>query len=311
MSINFSERSWKKMGLIYKPGLIDKPWAVLNSTLPTPFQIDDNTIRIYMGFGTSDNVSSIGYIDVEASDPLKIKKISTNPVLSPGESGEFDDNGVVPISLVKNGNELLLYYVGFQLGVKVRYYLFSGVAISRDNGETFTKLQSVPILDRSHTERFIRTAPCVMKDGDIWRMWYLGGNSWIEHDNKQLPLYDVKYVESESPFKWPSKGQLIISNSKGEHGFGRPFIFNHEGLFYMFYSIRFIEKGYRLGYAISKDGNTWLRKDDFKGLEVSESGWDSEMICFGAPIFLKDKILLFYNGNQYGQSGMGYAEFPL
>jgi len=39
-------------------------------------------------------------------------------------------------------------------------------------------------------------------------------------------------------------------------------------------------KTYRIGYAESFDGLQWIRKDDDVGIDVSKTGWDSEMICY-------------------------------
>jgi len=64
----------------------------------------------------------------------------------------------------------------------------------------------------------------------------------------------------------------------------------------------------RIGYAESRDGITWLRRDNAFGLLPSDEGWDSEMTCYPAVIPLeRDRLLMFYNGNGYGRSGVGAA----
>ena len=60
-------------------------------------------------------------------------------------------------------------------------------------------------------------------------------------------------------------------------------------------------------YAESKDGISWERKDDKVGIDVSESGWDSEMICYPFVFEHKGQKYLLYNGNGYGKTGLGYA----
>jgi hypothetical protein len=64
---------------------------------------------------------------------------------------------------------------------------------------------------------------------------------------------------------------------------------------------------YRLGYAESRDGIKWNRKDDQVGINVSPSGWDSEMIEYPFYYAQNDKEYLFYNGNGFGKTGFGYA----
>jgi hypothetical protein len=75
----------------------------------------------------------------------------------------------------------------------------------------------------------------------------------------------------------------------------------------MWYSIRSTTHPYRLGYAESTDGLHWIRKDDEVGIHTSSSGWDSEMICFPCVIDVAGQRYLFYNGNQHGKTGFGYA----
>ena len=64
---------------------------------------------------------------------------------------------------------------------------------------------------------------------------------------------------------------------------------------------------YRLGYAESKDGLEWIRKDQQVGISRSESGWDSEMMEYCHRYAHGNRTYLFYNGNQFGRSGFGYA----
>lgn len=78
-------------------------------------------------------------------------------------------------------------------------------------------------------------------------------------------------------------------------------------IYKMWYSIRSISAPYKIGFAESEDGLNWKRKDSEVGIEKSESGWDSEMICYPNVISIKGKWHMFYNGNRHGESGFGYA----
>jgi len=274
--------------------------------VPTPVLLDE-VVRIYLGFLDDDKVGRIGFVDVDADNPSSILRVSDKPVLDIGVSGAFDDNGVLPSSIVKFKSNEYLYYWAFQLGVKVRYYLFSGLAVSDDEGETFRRYSQVPILERNH-DLFLRSAPYVMLDGRTWKMWYVGGSEWTEVNGKLVPVYRVKYLESQDGMKWGGSGELCLDlKNEDEHGIGRPFIIKENGLYKMFYSIRTRSKGYRLGYSESDDGINWTRKDEEIGIDVSEQGWDSKMICYSSILKVKDRTYMFYNGNNFGETGFGYA----
>lgn len=299
---------WKKQGVIYCANETH-PWALSHAALPVPYKLDEETIRIYCAFRAQHNVSRVGYVDVKADDPKHVIRVSNTPALDVGRPGTFDDNGVIPVSVVPYGDQLYMYYGGFELGVKVPYFLFAGLAISRDGGNSFQRYQQVPILDRSDKELFFRTATCVLKEGAIWKVWYIAGSGWVEHNGKKLPHYIIKYAESADGINWPDEGTTCIELKEGEHGFGRPYVIrNAQGLYQMYYSIRTFSRLYHLGYAESLDGKRWIRKDKELGLEVSPEGPDSEMICYSAVWQHGDRTYLFYNGNNYGGTGICYAE---
>ena len=64
---------------------------------------------------------------------------------------------------------------------------------------------------------------------------------------------------------------------------------------------------YRIGFASSLDGRHWQRNDSLAGIDVSLSGWDSEMICYPCVFEHHDRMYMLYNGNDYGKTGFGLA----
>ena len=68
------------------------------------------------------------------------------------------------------------------------------------------------------------------------------------------------------------------------------------------------ENGYRIGYASSIDLINWERDDSKAGIDVSEEGWDSEMISYPHVFELDGKIYMLYLGNGVGREGFGLAE---
>lgn len=298
---------WEKRGQIYRPdGSL--PWAKKHAFPPTPIRLRPGVIRLYVSFTDDQLVGRVGYIDVDAGNPARIVGISREPVLDIGQSGAFDENGVVPTSIVAVGDELYLYYVGFQLGYKVRYYQFQGLAISRDGGETFVRHSRVPIIDRSDAELVNRTSAFVMLEDGRFRMWYVGGSDWTEVGGKPLPIYNLRYLESADGKTWGREGRVVIDfKDQNEHALGRAWVFKHDGRYKMLFSRRSRTTGYRLGYAESPDGVSWTRKDDEAGLDISDSGWDANMVAYTSIATTDDGVYLFYNGNDCGQTGFGYA----
>lgn len=299
---------WCKKGRIYVPDG-SKWWAKKYAFPPTPYVLNEEVIRVYVAFCDDNTVGRIGYVDILADDPLKVLRVSDEPVLDIGQPGAFDENGVLPTSIVKVDNEIYLYYVGYQLGMKVRYFQFEGLAISEDGGASFRRQWRVPVTDRSDAEMLNRTSAFVRLRNSQFEMWYVGGSEWTTVNGKSLPMYNIRYLTSADGVNWGKEGQVCVDYANDdEHAFGKPFIFEDGNLQRMFYSVRTRSKGYRLGYAESVDGLNWTRKDSEIGIDVSDSGWDSQMIAYSSLVRHKDKVYLFYNGNNLGESGFGYAE---
>lgn len=265
-------------------------------------------IRVYAAFLNDASVGRVGYVDVDACDPLRVLDVSRRPALDIGVPGTFDDNGVSPVCLVRDGEDLHLFYNGWQIGTRIRYTLFLGMATSSDGGETFVRRSQVSTLDRADEELFFRTAACVLPDGDRWKMWYIGGDRWVDVHGKLVPQYNLRYLESERLDSWSGAGRVVMDVRGGdEHGFGRPAVLREGDHYIMWYSARTMSKRYRIGYAESPDGLEWTRRDELAGIDVSVSGWDSEMIAYPCIQATRWGTYMFYNGNNYGETGFGVA----
>jgi len=163
---------WENRGLLIKP-VKSLWWMQTHAMLPTPEPIGDNLYNIYFSGRDKFNRSHIGCAVVEVEqDSLKLLEIQREPVLSPGELGCFDDSGVTPSCILKEGEKTYLYYIGWRPRSSVRMELVAGLAVKRD-GFKFERVSKVPILNRTDREPVsILTAPYVIKEHGIYRMWY-------------------------------------------------------------------------------------------------------------------------------------------
>jgi hypothetical protein len=302
--------NWTKKGLIIEPqkGLW---WMQSHAMLPTAEQIQDDIFKIYFSGRDTQNRSQIGFATVNVKDgSIELLEISSDPVFTIGERGCFDDNGVTPSCVIKNGDKLHLYYIGWNSGsTTIRLSLIAGLAISDDNGQTFRRNSRAPLLDRTDVEPFtIMTAPFVLKDDKCWRMWYVSCIGWIDKDN---PKYNLKYAESEDGIVWKRDGVVCIDLDDKETALARPCVLKENGRFKMWFSYKDPAIGYRIGYAESENGKDWKRLDEIAGINVSKNGWDSNMIEYSFVFDHDGYRYMLYNGNNYGAYGIGYAIIKL
>jgi hypothetical protein len=305
---------WIKKGLIFKPDN-NYDWMISHAQRPLVEKLDDDVLRIYFGTRDQNNRTVTTFIEVEAVNPQNVLYIHNKPVLGLGKLGCFDDSGAMLSWIVNRGAVRYLYYTGWNNGTTVPYRNSIGLAVSCDYGRTFGRLSDGPIVDRNYTEPHFCAAPCVVVENGIWRMWYSSCVKWEIYDDKPEPFYHIKYAESDDGKNWRREAKVCIDfKSSDEAGITTPSVLR-EGLIYrMWYSYRHLKEyrtnakhSYRIGYAESKDGLDWNRKDESVGIDISETGWDSEMVAYPHVYKHKDQTFMVYNGNGFGRSGFGYA----
>jgi hypothetical protein len=309
--------AWQKKGLIYCPDGT-KSWSLSHAQVPvTDLDLAHNKIRIY--FSTRDEFgrSLPDFIEVAANNPLKIITKNSEPLLPLGAPGTFDDCGVMPSWIVNFQNKKYLYYIGWNVRNTIPYHNAVGLAISHDNGATFEKISAGPLWDRNYKEPHYSGSSCVLvDDNNVWRNWYLSCTEWRLVNGKMEPRYHIKYAESQDGIEWRREGVISIDYlDDNEAGIVKASVIKENNLYRMWYSYRNFSEyrtnsnsSYRIGYAESTDGMHFKRMDHLSGIDISNKGWDDLMICYPHVVDVKNKRLMFYNGNGFGQSGFGYAE---
>lgn len=308
--------SWLKKGLVYTPNQ-KYNWNQSHAQVPVVDAISDKVWRIYYATRDKNNISRTSFIEVEAGKPENILYEHSSPILELGKLGTFDDCGIMPTCIIntEKGNEKYLYYIGWTTRESVPYQNSIGIAATED-GITFRKLFEGPILTTTPTEPYFCGTGYVLKE-KLWKMWYLSCTKWEVIEGTPEPFYNIKYAESENGILWKRDGKVAIElKDKNEGGLASAIIVRENNVYKMWFGMRGAkgyrtekENTYRIGYADSQDGISWIRKDIESGITLSESGWDSEMISYPYVISHKGKKYMFYNGNGFGRSGFGYAVY--
>ena len=278
-----------------------------HAAVPATQLLGNDNVRFYFSARDDRNRAQIGHFDAHCAQTPAVINVSDEPDVRMGALGTFDDNGVTSSCVVVHGNALYLYYTGWTLGVTVPFYMSSGLAISTDNGRNFDKVSAAPILDRNAIDPFLNASPWVMIEGGIWRMWYVSGVAWTHEPSGARHHYLVKYAESTDGVRWRRPGTICIDfKSEAEYAISRPSVIKDGSLYRMWFATR--GDAYQLGYAESKDGIGWTRKDEDAGLDLSADGWDAEMVAYPIVFEAGGKRWMAYNGNGYGRTGIGLAQ---
>ena len=304
--------NWEKKGILIKPNF-KKRWMKSHAAVPFAKKISENNFQIFFCIRDNKNRSHI----VSKKINLKKKnntKINSKIELYPGKLGEFDENGVTPTWVLDLKQNKYLYYVGWRPTGTVRFSLFVGLAIKKKKSKKYKKVGNFPILERSKVDPFLTATLSILKEKKKFRMWYVSGEGWVKLKNKEtIPRYNIKYAESDDGIKWERKGKVCIDfKSRSESAIARPSVIKIKNIYYMWYCFKAINKDYKIGFAISKDGKNWKRFDKFcSSLNYKKKIWENKMLAYPHVIKNKNELLMFYNGNGYGKTGIALAKLNI
>jgi hypothetical protein len=300
---------WKKHGLLYSHKNVYG--ADTYTTVPFAEHLKDNIFRIYFSPRDSENRSYPFFIDIDILTK-EVSGVAEKALIQPGNLGTFDDAGCVLFQILAYNNKRYLYYSGWTLAKRVPFTFFIGLALADTGSENFIKYSQAPVLSANKFDPFLTGAPWIIIENDTWRMWYITGMGWEEGISNSLKhFYSITYAESVNGIDWKPSGKICIPfKSDKEYAIARPVIIKQNSLYKMWYSFRATENcaTYQIGYAESTDGIEWERKDEEAGITISDTGWDSQMICYPFVFNHSGKMYMIYNGNDYGKTGIGLAE---
>ncbi|MEZ5039032.1 MAG: hypothetical protein R2828_04045 [Saprospiraceae bacterium] len=312
---------WKKLGRVFNPVEVKNTpeWMQEFAQAPCTLEFRD-FLRVYFSCRPEADkngqyVSYSAFVDLKKNNLFDIIRISQNPILKLGKLGTFDEFGTYPVSVIQKDKQIRCYYAGWTRCESVPFNVAIGFGISTDGGTTFQKQGDGPILSYSPNEPFILSGPKIRRFNDKWYLWYIAGRKWIMANGKPEPVYKIRMAISEDGLNWEKLDKDIIESRIEENeAQASPDVFFYEGKYHMLFCYRYSsefrgkERGYRIGYASSKDLTNWERDDSKAGIDISEEGWDSEMVAYPHVFKLENKIYMMYLGNQVGRYGFGLAE---
>lgn len=311
---------WKKLGKVFSPQAVEgRCWLKEFAQAPATLVFDD-FVRVYFSCRPPADaqglyVSYSAYVDLDRANLFQIRGVSAQPILALGGLGEFDEFGTYPVSVIRHGDEVRAYYAGWTRCESVPFNVAIGMAVSDDDGKTFRKQGKGPIFSYSPDEPFVLSGPKIRRFNGIWYLWYIAGRKWKVVDGRAEPVYKIRMAMSDDGLVWRKLNRdLIESRIEEDEAQASPDVFFANGKYHMFFCYRYSshyrgkQNSYRIGYASSTNLVDWMRDDERAGIDVSDDGWDAEMISYPHVFELDGKTYLAYLGNQVGRYGFGLAE---
>lgn len=235
----------------------------------------------YMGAGQT-NAFRIGL--ATSGDGIEWQRSAANPVLPPGPRGSWDDRAVTMPYVLNDSGRLSLYYTGSGKGGGF------GLATSED-GESWQRQGKGPVM------RGIGGSmdPCVRKDGDGYRMWYVG---------KRGPAFRIFRATSKDGIKWIRQTEPILPLGEAgefdERHHAGPVELRIGGRHYLFH-LGGSERGWKLGLAVSDDGVHWNKSAANPILDAGgREAWDGGSIMGHEVIWKDGRFHVWYAAHASG-----------
>jgi len=254
------------------------------------------------------------YVDLIPEDGFRVLNIAAHPILDLGREGYFDEHGTYPISVIKDGGIFSAYYGGWTRNISTPFDVSIGLAHSND-GEFFDKYGVGPILGPDKNDPFVITSPKIRKFDERWVLTYTCGEKWIKGKDRMEIVYKLKIAFSDDGKNFTRIPNPIINPIIGnDEAQACGDIYFQEGFYHMYFCYRaaldFRENSlntYKIGYAVSKDLITWVRKDEELTFLPSTDTWDSEMMAYPNVFQRGSHTYMLYLGNGTGVHGFGAA----
>lgn len=313
---------WRKLGKIFDPTQFALPNDCLQFAQSPQALLFDDFVRIYFSTRSTDRtngkyLSHVAFVDMRKS-LREVIGVCAHPVIELGALGCFDEHGIFPMNVLRHGSVIYGYTCGWSRRISVSVETAIGLALSDDDGRSFRRIGDGPVLAASLHEPCLVGDPFVKRYGDAFHMWYIFGTGWRKFANDSAPdrTYKIGHAVSHDGIAWTrEEARRIVADRLGpDESQALPSVIEIDGRYHMFFCYRQSydfrhnrTRGYRIGHAWSDDLSNWTRDDDRPGIDVTEGGWDSDMMCYPHVFACDGNVYLLYNGNEFGRYGFGLA----
>lgn len=298
---------WRKLGCVFQlPDNGLHPKLLSHTANPLPVHVTGDVYRVFYSARDAANRSSVGAVDVDVVR-VEVVQVHGGPFFEHGMPGSFYEAGVSIGCLHALDGQRLMLFMGWQQPEGGHWRGDIG-ALRLSPDLTLSLASDEPWLGSDATDPLSLSYPWVlpMPQGG-WRMWYGSTVTW-DAGNREM-LHVINGAHSADGRHWRREGLAVPFQLGGAQAFSRPTVVGDgRGGYDMWFSYRSGSgTPYRIGRASSSDGLAWRLRLDEAGIDVSDHGWDAEMVEYPYVWDHSGRRLMLYNGNGFGRSGFGLA----
>lgn len=294
---------WKKLGCVFYPDC-QHPKLQSHAANPLAIPLKDNIFRVLYSGRDKNNRSSVGFVDIDIYKQAVIYS-HMEPIFMHGDPGSYFSHGVSIGNSYKSNFNTYILFMGWSIASGEHWRGNIGRLVLQ-KAHFLALTPEAPLISCDSEDPVSLSYPWVIFDQGIYKMWYGSTVCWDAGNGEMIHI--IKYATSTDAIHWQKHGQAIPHVIGVAQAFSRPSVIVDRNGYHMWFSYRDGSgKTYRIGYAHSKDGLSWDMEKHQSGIDVSNSGWDSEMIEYPFVFDHKGNRYMLYNGNDYGRTGFGLA----
>jgi hypothetical protein len=294
---------WKKLGRVFCPDC-QHPKLRSHASNPLAISLKGDIFRVLYSGRDEQNRSSVGFVDIDISH-RKVVYSHPEPIFVHGGSDSFFSHGVSIGNAYSCSGDQNILFMGWQNFPDQRWRGNIGLLTLLDKKDLVLASEQ-PFLEINDEDPISLSYPCVIFDQGLFKMWYGSTLCWDAGNGEMTHV--IKFATSKDGHTWLRHGQAIRHQLGLAQAFSRPAVCKNTDGYHMWFSYRDgMGTKYRIGYAHSRDGASWTNALNRSGIDVSDLGWDSEMIEYPFVFDHKGQRYMLYNGNDYGRTGFGLA----
>ena len=281
------------------------PKLFSHASNPVAIHLEADVYRVFYSGRDKNNKSSVSYVDIDIFNQ-KVMSFADEPLAEYGDNGSYYSHGISVGCVLHIENRQKLLFMGWQISDGHHWRGDIG-AILLSSDFSSGEVSSEALLSSDQEDPISLSYPWVIEENGIYKMWYGSTIAW-EAGNGEM-LHVIKYATSQNGCDWHRHGLAIPYELGVAQAFSRPTVVRDKQEYHMWFSYRGGGRTkYRIGYAKSRDGISWKPQYNNSGIDISDKGWDSEMVCYPFVFNHKGKHYMLYNGNGFGQTGCGLAK---
>lgn len=249
--------------------------AHLWTKVPTVYSTVDTTMYLYYDSTQGDNIDYVS----EATD------VRAQLILNLGAEGTYDTTGVSGPCVIKEGETYKMWYAGIAGSGWRILYCESTDGFTWSNHQMVVNINSLGTYDTTHVH-----FPCVIKDGDAYKMWYTGyGTYW-----------SIIYCTSTNGTTWSGFQHVVDIGSEGTYDTSQtqaPNVMKDGSTYKMWYG-GYDGTNYRAIYCTSTNGTSWSNHQ--LAVNIASEGTYDDNHVYHPCVIKEDSIYkMWYIGNDH------------